>query len=60
MIETHKSTQLELIDVYSKNEIKHVNAAHGQNMQFINVQADDTVDNVSTGCVLNNSELSLY
>jgi len=37
MIETLKSpspllTLLELIDVHSKNETKHVNAAHGQNV----------------------------
>jgi len=56
MIETQKSpsplfTPLELADVHSKNETKHVNAAHGQNVQSVNVQAGGTVDNVSTGSV---------
>ena len=59
MIKTQKSPSqifalLEIITVYSKNETKLVNAAHGRNVQFINVinvQAGGTVDSVSTGSV---------
>ena len=56
MTETQKSspclfTLLEIIAVYSNNEIKHVNAAHGQNVQFLSVKAAGTMDNVRTGSV---------